>query len=93
MTATAQSSNHTEFLRAHGWHTAGISSVTYEQAKNKRLDVWVPACGGTETEFRSRNLRLLYCFNFHQQRHAYINLDTDTLLTPHEADIALGIKP
>lgn len=51
---------------------------------------WYPACGGTETEFRSRGgHRLLYCWQPATGRHAYINLDTDIVLTDDEARATL----
>lgn len=51
-----------------------------------RKDVWMPACGGTEQPFRARSgVRLLYCFNPREHRHAYLNVDTDMVLTDEEA--------
>lgn len=51
---------------------------------------WVPACGGTETPFVSRSgLRLLYCYQASTGRHAYLNCDTDVILTDEEANAAL----
>lgn len=53
-------------------------------------DRWVPANGGTETVFRSRSgIRLLYCWNPAQRKHAYLNVDTDMILTDEEARLAL----
>ena len=55
-------------------------------------NVWVPANGGTETEFVSRSgRRLLYCYNSALARHAYLDLSSDVILTDDEALIALGI--
>jgi hypothetical protein len=52
---------------------------------------WYPACGGSETEFKSRGgHRLLYCWQPSTGRHAYINLDTDIVLTDEEARATLG---
>lgn len=54
-------------------------------------DRWVPACGGTETPFRTRlGYRLLYCYNPATGRHGYLDLGTDIILTPAEADAAMG---
>jgi hypothetical protein len=51
---------------------------------------WYPANGGTETEFRSRSgARLLYVWQPSSGRHAYLNLDTDIILTDDEAHLAL----
>lgn len=53
---------------------------------------WVPACGGTETPFTTRSgMRLLYCWQPSSGRHAYINLDTDIVLSDEEARAALGL--
>jgi len=55
-------------------------------------NVWVPANGGTETEFVSRTgRRLLYCYNSALARHAYLDLGSDMILTDDEACIALGL--
>ncbi len=52
---------------------------------------WTPACGGTEVAFTTRNgFRLLYCYQASTGRHAYLNLDTDIILTDEEARLALG---
>lgn len=59
--------------------------------KDKSQGDWFPACGGTETPFTSRSgLRLLYVWQPATGRHAYLNLDTDIILTEREAQIALG---
>jgi len=55
-------------------------------AVEKVVDAWEPACGGTEQPFTARSgARLLYCYNSALQRHAYVNLDTDMVLTDEEA--------
>ena len=52
---------------------------------------WHPACGGTETPFMSRGgLRLLYVWQPSSGDHAYLNCDTDILLTDEEARATLG---
>lgn len=53
---------------------------------------WFPACGGTEKPFRSRNgFLLLYCWQPTTGNHAYINVETDMILSEEEARAALGI--
>jgi hypothetical protein len=55
-------------------------------------DNWYPASGGTETEFRTRGgHRLLYCWQPSTGRHAYLNLDTDIILSDDEAMATLGV--
>lgn len=54
---------------------------------------WVPACNGTEVPFITRTgLRLLYCWQPSSGRHAYLNCDTDMIMTDDEAWLALGMK-
>lgn len=70
-----------------------MSDITaeYKQAVRDRRDTWVPACGGTETPFAARNgQRLLYCFNPALQRHAYLDLNQDLVLSDEEANAAMG---
>ena len=53
---------------------------------------WVPACNGTEVPFISRSgIRLLYCWQPSAGRHAYLNCDTDIILSDEEAWLALGM--
>lgn len=53
-------------------------------------DNWVPACGGTETVFTSRSgIRMLYCWNKTTGDHAYLNADTDIIMTYEEASAAM----
>lgn len=52
---------------------------------------WYPACGGTEQVFTSRSgHRLLYCWQPSTGRHAYINVETDIILSEDEARASLA---
>lgn len=52
---------------------------------------WVPACNGTEVPFMTRTgMRLLYCWQQSTGRHAYLNCETDIILSDEEARMALG---
>lgn len=52
---------------------------------------WYPANGGTEEPFVTRTRRrLLYCWQPSTGDHAYLDLDTDLILTDEEARLALG---
>jgi hypothetical protein len=64
-----------------------------EADKRKRENGnWVPAHGGTEVPFITRNrFRLLYCWQPSTGRHAYLNCDTDIILSDEEAQLALGL--
>lgn len=56
-----------------------------------RKDIWIPASGGTETPFISRSGRkLLYCWNPGQDKHAYLDMGTDTILSDAEAAQFMG---
>jgi hypothetical protein len=51
---------------------------------------WQPASGGLETPFTSRSgIRMLWCWDSETGLHAYINLDTDLVMTMEEVDAAL----
>lgn len=55
-------------------------------------DNWYPASGGMETEFTTRGgHRLLYCWRPSDGAHAYLNLDTDIILSDDEAMQTLGV--
>ena len=67
--------------------------LDYNTAKATKADRWVPANGGYETALTYRTgRRLLYCFNFAQERHAYLDLDRDIVLSDNEAFDALGVR-
>ena len=52
---------------------------------------WLPASGGTETPFHTRTgRRLLYCWQPSTGKHAYLDCDTDIILTDEEARVALA---
>lgn len=55
-------------------------------------DNWYPANGGTERPFTTRTgRRLLYCWQPSTGRHAWLDVQTDIVLTPEEAQVALGL--
>ena len=60
-------------------------SPEYTEAIVNRLDKWVPACGGLEQPFKVRGRTLLYCFNPAKHAHAYLDCDTDLILSSWEA--------
>jgi hypothetical protein len=64
--------------------------LTYEERVQRGR--WVPACGGTEKPFRTRTgRRLLYCWHTQTGDHAYLDCDTDIILTAEEAANALAL--
>ena len=74
----------------------GQANETQEfyQARIRRADRWVPASGGHEQPFKSRSgKRLLYVWNAKTGEHAYLDMDSDLILTPEEATMAIGLNP
>jgi hypothetical protein len=70
---------------------ATLVELLKERDAKAREGNWIPACNGTEVEFRTRNgYRLLYVWQPSTGNHAYLNLDTDIILTHEEALLALG---
>lgn len=66
------------------------TTYAYNMAVAANADRWVPAAGGTEVPFRSRTgARLLYCFNPNTGKHAYLNCDTDLILSDDEANMLM----
>jgi hypothetical protein len=67
-------------------------SASYRLAVAAKADLWLPANGGTEEPFTTRNgVRLLYCFNPRLGRHAYLDLSCDHILDDEDAFRALGL--
>lgn len=53
---------------------------------------WVAASGGAEVPFVSRSgRRLLYCYQPTTGRHAYLNCDTDLILSDADAEQCLQL--
>jgi hypothetical protein len=70
--------------------TMTLEELFQEVNRRREQGNWVPACNGTEVPFTSRSgLRLLYCWQQSTGRHAYINCDTDILLSDEETQAAL----
>jgi hypothetical protein len=60
--------------------------------KNKNQGNWYPANGGTEEPFITRTgMRVQYCWQPSTGNHAYINLETDLILSDEEAQMALAL--
>jgi hypothetical protein len=52
---------------------------------------WIPANGGTEEVFVSRSgKRLLYCWQQATGKHAYLDVDSDLILSEEEARLHLA---
>ena len=60
--------------------------MTTFESERIHSDNWFPACGGTEVPFVSRSgRRLLYCWQPSSGRHAYLDLDSDLILSDEVA--------
>jgi hypothetical protein len=66
------------------------SQIGYRQAVTMNLDIWVPACGGTEEISLVRNKRILYCYNPKTKKHAWLDVDSDMIMTNEEYFALLG---
>lgn len=70
-----------------------LTQLLAEAEARKANGNWIPACNRTEVPFRTRNgYRLLYCWQPSSGRHAYLNCDTDIILTDEEATMAMGMS-
>lgn len=62
-------------------------------AKDPSQGNWYPASGGTETPFVTRTgKRLLYVWQPSTGQHAYLDLDTDLILSDEDAAYALALN-
>ena len=77
--------------------TANLKRLVEQENKRVREsadnDNWVPACGGDEKPFISRSgKRLQYVWHPPTGQHAYLDLDTDTILSDEAAQEALQLN-
>lgn len=69
-----------------------IAELLDKRQAEKENGNWIPANGGTEVPFLTRNRRrLLYCWQPSTGKHAYLDCDQDIFLTDEEAALALGM--
>ena len=68
-----------------------IVKVLAEHENWKSQGEWVPANGGTETPTLYRTgRRLLYCYQPRSAKHAWLDCDTDLILSDEDAILAMG---
>lgn len=71
---------------------AHAMSVEYTAKADRSQGNWYPACNGTETPFKTRGGHtLLYCWQPSTGNHAYLNVETDMLLSDDEARATLAL--
>jgi hypothetical protein len=52
----------------------------------KEQGPWIPACGGKEKPMTVNGVRILYCWQPTTGKHAYVNLDTDVIMSQDDVD-------
>ena len=68
---------------------AAVRTIPKMLADRMAQGRWVPASGGTEEPYKTRSgIRVLYCWHTGTGEHAWLNVDTDIIMTPDEADAA-----
>ena len=69
-----------------------VAEMIEADTRKREQGNWVPACGGAEVPTMTRSgRRLLYCWQQSTGRHAYLDCDTDFILTDEEARLALRL--
>lgn len=71
-------------------NTRSIADILNSRAAKAEQGPWIPGTGEEPIVTRNRR-RLLYCWQPSTGRKAYLDLDTDLLLSDEEAWAALGI--
>jgi hypothetical protein len=68
-----------------------VIEILEERARKAEQGNWIPACGGTEVPFRTRSgFKVLYCWQPSTGKHAYINCETDMLISREDEQWILG---
>lgn len=77
-------------------NTAALKQLNYKHVcdspANYMNDNWRPACGGTEVPFTSRSgKRLQYVWQPSTGHHAYLDVESDLILSDEEAEACLAL--
>lgn len=69
-----------------------VAEILEEKKQKAERGNWFPANGGSEvpTTYRTGR-RLLYCWQPSTGRHAYLDCDTDMILSDEDAALAIGL--
>lgn len=71
--------------------TASIADqIAAAEARRYQRGSWVTACGGKEVPMTVQGRRVLYVWHTGTREHAYLDLDTDLILS-NEDRAALGL--
>lgn len=69
-----------------------LAELLTEKKNKAEQGDWYPASNGKEVPFITRSGRkLLYCWQPSTGNHAYLDCDTDTILTSDEASLYLNL--
>lgn len=71
-------------------NTRSLADILNDRAAKAEQGPWIPGTGEEPIVTRNRR-RLLYCWQPSTGRKAYLDLDTDLLLSNEEAWAALGL--
>jgi hypothetical protein len=78
--------SHREIMQAFYSGNATFAETIARLEAWKNDGEWIPGCNRTEVPFISRSgVRLLWCYQPRSGRHAYLNCDTDMILSDEEA--------
>lgn len=66
------------------------SREEFTRAMAGRLDVWVPANGGTEVPFMKDGRRFLYVYNPATGKHGMLDMSSDTIIDDLEYYATFG---
>ena len=73
-------------------NNATLADILEACDEAKAQGPWTPASGGTEEVFQARSgKRLLYCWQQTTGKHAYLDVDSDLILTDEEARLHLNM--
>jgi hypothetical protein len=71
--------------------TKTLVEMLAERDAKREQGNWTPACGGTEIACTYRTgRRLLYVYQASTGKHAYLDCNTDLILSDEEARLATG---
>lgn len=77
-----------EFASVTDHRTYNLPATLEERIERGR---WVPACGGTEEPYRTRSgILVMYVWHTGTGEHAYLDVLSDIIMTPAEAEAAHG---
>lgn len=69
-----------------------LADLLTRRDRERSAGPWVPACNGTEVPFLTRSgRRLLYCWQPSTGRHAYLDCETDLILSDADAAACIGL--